>query len=220
MKNKTKYTTRAVLSFLLLIIVSCDSSGLIGITEVDSSIEELISNIDKGSNRVRCESLLSLYPYGKSAIPYLIERIDEPRGESFGLKNTNITITKRGESLIHEKPLGVLYAYMVNFILIKNNLKGISCSDNQTEILPKGNVTFVSPYGMINKAEEKSWKRGRRSVSSTISFNTLSSEDMIEIKTQYNKWWFENKRHEIDRLRVNYMRNISSPLGRSLYYWY
>ncbi len=221
---KKQLNLKTIFLFSLLITsYGCDSSGdSNGYTQAGNSqvFEEIIAKIDKGSNKQRCEALLEIYPMGKDVIPYLIERIDEPRREFFGLKNSNITISIKGESQINHKPLGILYAYMVDFILLKNDLTTITCSDNQLEILPVGNLNYISPYGMLGRVEDRANKKVKGYKFSTLDFENLPPLDMREVKTSYENWWFYNKRYDLDRLRSDYIRSSSTPLGSSLYYWY
>lgn len=214
------YLKKSFLMAILLLPFGCDFKGESTIMPVGGELEELISKIDSGSNKGRCEAFFSIYELGKTAIPYLIERIDEPRLESFGLKSPNVHLSLQGESSINYKPLGVLYAYMVDFILLKNDLNKVTCADNQQEVLPIGPIHFVSRYGMIAKGEGVTSKIGKVHNFEELLLKDLTPDDMKEIKQHYSKWWLNNERHDLENLRLNYIKKISTPLSGTVYFWF
>lgn len=198
-----------ILSCFLLLSYGCDSSP---VYSGNAEIERLIVVVDRGSNKERCQALGELYTFGKDAIPYLIAKIDEQRVESFGLKNPNYNILVLDEENIETKHIGVFYAYVIEFILLQNNMSKAICGENGHEILPKGHITFVSPFGMINKTvkDGADYKK----------FRNLTSKDMSAIKNRYNSWWVRNENYTLKSLREYYIHRRNYPLKDSIYYWY
>jgi len=181
-----------------------------------AEIETLVMQMDRGLNASRCEALSSLYAYGKDAIPYLIEKIDEPRKEGYSLKNPSVKMDVQGEEKIFFKNIGVLYAYGIEFLLLDNDPKSFSCLSGS--IVPSTANDTVSYYGMIGLGEEggKRWNP----IVEEDTLKLLSKEDIKTIKETYKRWFDRNERNPINRMRSDYSRRIDYPLKGSGYYWY
>lgn len=151
------------------------------------------------------EDALSL---NKHIIPCLIDSIDASGTSFIGFKNPISSYI--GNYHLNQK--GIRYAYLVDYILSKDSIETVNKTWNEGEDLLHW-TELTKPYRIYNIGIiVKQDKNGKPLL------DALNHNDMVIIKSLYEKWWKENKSKSIELLRKEW-KEKGSILRNSEYMW-
>jgi hypothetical protein len=164
--------------------------------ESNHSIQPYLETLKSGRNCPRRAAIVALHQMGKTAIPLLIDHInDSDVAPSSTLMLANPILSSAPASQKDELS-GVINAYVVELILASETLRD---EKDCTFLLSEGDYAYG--WGVIMKDGE-----------------VISATDLAPVKQQYLQWWGKNHNKSLSTLRVEWKKRIR-PLTGSEYHW-
>ena len=155
---------------------------------------KMLSSDDLFDNK---RAIVSLYMMGKSAIPKLIEKIDDSNIVLFDLGDPTSSSWQKEDT---EKRLGSIAAYLIEWILAIDDI-------NLDDIME-------SPFFLGNDIENYIYPVG----SIVIEERRVSAGDLVVVKGLYEDWWRRNSAKELSELRLEWRQGIR-PLSGTVFSW-
>jgi hypothetical protein len=163
----------------------------------EENVQQYLNTLKSGTICARRKAIFALHHLGKSAIPLLIDHIDDRQVASKStlmLANPILSYAPPGSQ--RDEFSGVIYAYVVELILARRSLHDdLDC----TFILSTGE--FAYPHGLIIRDSK-----------------VISATDLAQVKQVYSRWWEENRHKSLAALRLDWEKSVR-PLTGSQYNW-
>jgi hypothetical protein len=160
----------------------------------------LIKDLKSNDLKTVREAIYELHMLSTSAIPYLIEEIDDTSRTYINLMDPFASTLSLGTC-----NQGVLAAYMIELVFRREEL--IKSENYSLDVL----FPFINQPGITNYIF-------RSGVIVKRKGEYLTYEDMQKIKAYFKFWWHENKDESIVKLRVEW-RKDNHPLNDTEYQW-
>jgi len=138
-------------------------------------------------------AIIAFHKMGKSAIPLLIDSIDNARPMKIILESP------RNSTIEIARPRGFVAAYLIEWILAIDHIDPDDMMKSPYLLGNDLNNYIYSPCIVID---------GREAL----------AEDLIVIKKLYQEWWRNNSFKELDELRHEWKQNIR-PLSGTAFSW-
>ena len=183
---------------LLIALIGCRPGA-----DQAGAADNLQRHLDLLKNGTLCQkraAVLALYEQGKKAIPALVDRIED---SEIAYQSTNVlaspVISSAPPDSQHDQFAGVLYAYVIELILARDN---VSRDETGSCKFLLGLDDYVYGHGLILNGNE-----------------LIKANDLSRIKQIYLRWWTGNRGKNLTEMRQEWQR-LHRPLAGTEYRWY
>jgi hypothetical protein len=163
----------------------------------DGNAQRYMASLKSGTICERRAAIVALHRLGKSAIPALIDHIDDggvAASSTLMLANPLLSYVPPGS--LRDEFSGVIYAYVIELILARDTLR-----DDKDCTFLLNNGDYAYPHGLIMKGN-----------------NIISATELAQVKQAYLGWWVKNRNENLASLRLEWKKSVR-PLTGSGYSW-